>query len=415
MARAFLPADYRRSVTPEYLGYTWWQAVHNVFGSASGVLATQAMLYAMGLGAGALPLSAAINWVIKDGFGQLGGVLYATMVGQRFDSDPKHQRFWSAVWLQAATWLEMLAPLAPHLFLLIGSVANIGKNIAWLAMSATKASINRTFCLRENLGDLTAKSGSQATAAGLVGTALGVAIGATVDASVNTLLLGFVPLSAASLWGNYQSLLYTATPTLNVERAQHMLQDAIVVQAGRPCFDAARLRTPRQVSKIERFMRQACHVEPAGRLPGIAVSPSLRRTVSGPGWSGAPRGTEACALTMVHEAFSPCSGPSGERYYIGYLPRAASCAGPGRMYLWFDKRATSADMLLGFYQAIVFRELLGHGDGGRDAAGTAQALSYMFAKQTFDKLHSSVAANGWDTETVYLAKQSAMVDLQHRD
>ena len=33
--------------------------------SASGVLATQSLLYAMGLGAGSLPFAAALNWVIK--------------------------------------------------------------------------------------------------------------------------------------------------------------------------------------------------------------------------------------------------------------------------------------------------------------------------------------------------------------
>ncbi|KAJ2793594.1 hypothetical protein H4R21_005833, partial [Coemansia helicoidea] len=306
LARAFLPADHRRSVTGEYLGYTWWQAVHNVFGAASGVLSTQAMLYAMGLGAGALPLSAAVNWVIKDGFGQLGGVLYATVVGQRFDSDPKHQRFWSAAWLQAATWVEMLAPLAPHLFLLIGSAANVGKNIAWLAMSATKASINRSFCRRENLGDLTAKSGSQATAAGLVGTALGVAIGGAVDASVATLLVAFVPLSAASLWGNYRSLLYAATPTLNVERTCRMLQPALAVRGGRLCLEPERIQTPRQVSAVERFMRQTRHVASEGRLPGIAVAPSLRRTVAG----------AAAALDMARTAFGPRGCAQGERYYL---------------------------------------------------------------------------------------------------
>ena len=33
----------------------------------------QALLYAIGLGAGAIPMAAALNWVIKDGLGQLGG------------------------------------------------------------------------------------------------------------------------------------------------------------------------------------------------------------------------------------------------------------------------------------------------------------------------------------------------------
>ncbi|KAJ2866774.1 hypothetical protein FB639_004998, partial [Coemansia asiatica] len=257
LIEAFLPADYKTSVTPEYMSYMKWQFVHNTLGAASGVLATQAMLYAMGLGAGALPLSAAINWVIKDGFGQLGGVAYATMVGQKFDSDPKHLRFWSAVWLQCATWLEMLTPLVPHLFLFIGSIANIGKNISWLAMSATKASINKSFCLKQNLGDLTAKHGSQATAAGLLGTAMGILVGATVDISFYTLIIGFVPLSLVSLWGNYKSILCTVTPTLNLERARHMLGDTVALDtSGQLVFNPYLLKSPRQVSSVERFMRE---------------------------------------------------------------------------------------------------------------------------------------------------------------
>jgi hypothetical protein len=31
----------------------------------------QAMLFAIGLGAGALPMAAAINWIVKDGLGQV--------------------------------------------------------------------------------------------------------------------------------------------------------------------------------------------------------------------------------------------------------------------------------------------------------------------------------------------------------
>ena len=39
------------------------------------VLSTQALLYSVGLGAGAIPTAAAVNWVLKDGLGQLGGVV----------------------------------------------------------------------------------------------------------------------------------------------------------------------------------------------------------------------------------------------------------------------------------------------------------------------------------------------------
>ncbi|KAJ1981406.1 hypothetical protein H4R34_002079, partial [Dimargaris verticillata] len=110
---AFLPQGYPTSVTPEYKPYSQWQFVHNVAGTVTSVLATQSMLFAMGLGAGSIPLAAALNWVIKDGLGQLGGVLYACKVSNRFDSDPKHYKFWAGITLQAATLLEMLTPLFP--------------------------------------------------------------------------------------------------------------------------------------------------------------------------------------------------------------------------------------------------------------------------------------------------------------
>ncbi|KAJ2760517.1 hypothetical protein IWQ56_005469 [Coemansia nantahalensis] len=272
-------------------------------------------------------------------------------------------------------------------------------------MSATKASINRSFCRRENLGDLTAKSGSQATAAGLVGTALGVAIGGAVDASVATLLVAFVPLSAASLWGNYRSLLYAATPTLNVERTCRMLQPALAVRGGRLRLEPERIQTPRQVSAVERFMRQTRHVASEGRLPGIAVAPSLRRTVAG----------AAAALDMARTAFGPRGCAQGERYYLGFLPpptAAAAAAGPGRLHLWFDAQATGADMLLGFYHAMACRALLGCNGA---AAADAQAQSYLFAKQTFAALHQTVVDCGWETDTLYLAKRSALVARERQD
>ncbi|KAJ2497404.1 hypothetical protein GGH96_005118 [Coemansia sp. RSA 1972] len=322
----------------------------------------------MGLNAGALPLSAAINWVIKDGFGQFGGVIYATLVGQKFDSDPKHQRFWSSVWLQTATWLEMLTPLFPHLFVVIGSVANIGKNIAWLAMSATRASINKSFCKKENLGDVTAKSGSQSTAAGLIGTALGIVVGGTMDVSVYTLILGFVPISLASLWGNYKSLLYTVTPTLNIERARLMLQDVILVDRGALVFSPEHVQTPRQASKAEKFMREIRGVEPEDQMPGIVISAKISKLERAFPWTNS---NAANVANMVRDAFQP-QHVWNELYYIG-RPHTNS------LHLWYDDRASDVDVLLGFYHAMAYRKLL-----GTKSPSDARIESYVFAKQTFE-------------------------------
>lgn len=60
--------------------YVKLQMTASLASSATGVLSTQALLYAMGLGAGAIPLAAALNWVIKDGVGQIGGIVFARCV-----------------------------------------------------------------------------------------------------------------------------------------------------------------------------------------------------------------------------------------------------------------------------------------------------------------------------------------------
>jgi len=73
-------------------------------------------------------LAAALNWIIKDGLGQLGGVIYTAFISDRFDSEPKRHRFQATAAMQMASILELLAPLWPGSFLLIASISNIGKS-----------------------------------------------------------------------------------------------------------------------------------------------------------------------------------------------------------------------------------------------------------------------------------------------
>lgn len=71
-------------------------------------------------------MAAALNWIIKDGLGQLGGVVYASFVSDKFDSEPKRFRFQATVAMQGANVLELLTPLWPGSFLVIASISNIG-------------------------------------------------------------------------------------------------------------------------------------------------------------------------------------------------------------------------------------------------------------------------------------------------
>jgi hypothetical protein len=147
----------------------------NISGSAAIVLSTQTLLLAVGVGgASSAPMGGALNWVMKDGFGQLGGALFTSRITSNengnyaIDEDPKRWRAVSALSMDGATLLEILSPLLPGYFLIVASIANVGKNIGFLrTANASRAAFHQSLALSNNLGDLTAEAGSQSIVASL--------------------------------------------------------------------------------------------------------------------------------------------------------------------------------------------------------------------------------------------------------
>ena len=147
-----LPNNFPASVSASYAPYSKWSFLQGLSSTASGVLSMQCLLYAVGLGQPlSVPAAAAIQWVLKDGLGQLGGMLFTSYVNVSFDSDAKRWRMMAAMALDASVLVEIVTPLVPGLFLPLASAANIGKNVAWLSSSASRAAIHRSFCQEENL------------------------------------------------------------------------------------------------------------------------------------------------------------------------------------------------------------------------------------------------------------------------
>lgn len=164
----FLPARYPYSVCPSYATYASYCFLGSIAGSSAMVLSTQALLIAVGVGThSAAPMAGALNWVMKDGIGQLGGVIFASQLGRggldfdywrnKFqfgwlgsfgermknnnnihkrgnfqrgtaDSNPKRWRMVAALALDLSTLLEICTPMmGSHWFLPMASIANIGK------------------------------------------------------------------------------------------------------------------------------------------------------------------------------------------------------------------------------------------------------------------------------------------------
>lgn len=284
----FLPQNYPASVTPSYLAYSKWVFIGSVFGTASGVLSMQCLLASLGLGAAAVPASAAINWVLKDGLGQLGGMLFASLVSTRFDMQPVRYRLFSAVALDASVLLEILTPLVPALFLPLAAIANIGKNISWLAASASRAAIHRSFMRRENLADLTAKCGSQTILASLVGTALGIGISVGTGAATAPILACFLALSGGHIFSMYRALRVVVVPHLTEHRvdilANRYLQLVDTTTATTVSSIARDLPSPVDLQRLEPMLLP---VRVSGRVSSrrssydqMSATPSLT-----PAWS----------------------------------------------------------------------------------------------------------------------------------
>lgn len=126
--------------------------------------------------------AATINWILKDGLGQAGGIALITLLGSRLDSQARFLRFHATILFLIGSLLEFSIPFAcsslnyssSSVFLLLASAANVLKNVSWMVNSATRAHFMKHFALRGNLGDLTGKAASQMTLASLVGTGLGL-------------------------------------------------------------------------------------------------------------------------------------------------------------------------------------------------------------------------------------------------
>ncbi|XP_054775928.1 protein root UVB sensitive 1, chloroplastic isoform X2 [Prosopis cineraria] len=154
--RLMLPEGFPNSVTSDYLEYSLWRGVQGVASQISGVLATQSLLYAVGLGKGAIPTAAAINWVLKDGIGYLSKIMLSNF-GRHFDVNPKGWRLFSDVLENAAFGLEMLTPAFPHLFVPIGAVAGASRSAAALIQASTRSCFYAGFAAQRNFAEVIAK------------------------------------------------------------------------------------------------------------------------------------------------------------------------------------------------------------------------------------------------------------------
>jgi hypothetical protein len=196
------------------------------------VLSTQSLLFAMnavdvsGDGAAASVVvptaaaAAALNWVMKDGLGQLGTLLVAGRFGSRVDAHPQLWYAAAGVMLEFSLATELASPLFPAHFVVAGAAASTCKGMSWLAGGGAQAALLLSLAGRNNMGDLAAKGGAQATAASLLGTAAGIGFSAACHGNHTAMVIAcatVLPLHLLSVWRCAAAVpLQTVSPGLAV-------------------------------------------------------------------------------------------------------------------------------------------------------------------------------------------------------
>ncbi|BBN17116.1 hypothetical protein MPTK1_7g12120 [Marchantia polymorpha subsp. ruderalis] len=224
LRKTFVPEHVR----PHYLSYMRWKFMHRVLSSVLQVQCTQAMLQAIGIGARrALPAAAGLNWVLKDGLGRLGRLAYSGSLGSTFDSNLKRVRFSTSILFSLSLGLEMLTPYFPSYFLILATVANIGRSIALAAYLATSSAIHKSFAIGDNLADVAAKGQVQTVVADNLGLAVSCALSTVIRTNrrLEYLLLVLFPiLTGLDLYAIYHELQAVHLQTLNKVRLEIIVE-----------------------------------------------------------------------------------------------------------------------------------------------------------------------------------------------
>ncbi|XP_077231708.1 root UVB sensitive protein (Protein of unknown function, DUF647) [Tasmannia lanceolata] len=319
-----VPEGFPDSVTPSYVPYMTWRALKHFFGGAMGVFTTQTLLNSVGMSRDRATSGAvAINWILKDGAGRVGKMLFARQ-GKKFDYDLKQLRFAGDLLMELGAGVELATAAVPHLFLPLACAANVVKNVAAVTSTSTRTPIYKAFAKGENIGDVTAKGECVGNIADLLGTGLSIMISKRNPSLVTT----FALLSCGYVFSSYQEVKSVVLHTLNRAR-----------------FTVA----------VESFLK-------TGRVPSLKDGNSKENIFTFP-WSQdrpiilGPRFRDAFQEPASFLAIEPLF--KEERYIVTYNPSK------GNVYALFKDQAKSDDILKAAFHAHVLLHFIRSNESSR--------------------------------------------------
>ncbi|XP_059481742.1 RUS family member 1 isoform X2 [Neocloeon triangulifer] len=195
------------------------------FSYLSGTLTTRAIMQGVGVGdAAATPLAATITWIMRDGTGMVGRIVFASWKGPELDTNCKKWRLAADILNDMAMSLELCSPLFPEsYFALVLCLATSMKAIVGVAGGATRAALTQHQARNGNMADVAAKDGSQETFVNLIASNIGIIILPLITSNELAWML-FSLLTSVHLFANYRAVCCLNIPILNAPRFNILFQ-----------------------------------------------------------------------------------------------------------------------------------------------------------------------------------------------
>jgi len=240
----FLPEGYPDSVSKDYIYYQGWDTVQAFASSISGSLATSAVLQGVGVGdETASPLAATLTWILRDGTGMVGRILFAAKCGTRLDYDCKKWRLCADILNDLAMLMEIVTPrFGREWTLAVLCIASLSRSIVGVAGGATKAAVAQHQAKRNNMADLSAKDGSQETMVNLLALLVNLLLLPRIANYPDLVMPLFSALTVLHIFANYKAVRSLEFDTLNGARLNVVLESF---------FAGRKVRTVQEVNQQE--------------------------------------------------------------------------------------------------------------------------------------------------------------------
>uniref|UniRef100_A0A1I8HND8 Lipase_3 domain-containing protein n=1 Tax=Macrostomum lignano TaxID=282301 RepID=A0A1I8HND8_9PLAT len=368
----FLPQGYPDSVSADYLTYQMWDTAQAFCSSVTGALAGRAVLTGYGVGdQGASVAAATLAWLLRDGCGMVGRILFAWLYGTALDWDCKRYRLLADVLNDLAILMQLLCPLAgppgsPTVAAVL-CVASVLLSLVGVCGGATRAALTMHQARRHNMADVSAKDSSQETLVNLFALLFNLAFVPLITGGAA--VLAYLLFTFGHLYFNWRAVRSVAMETLNPSRL-HLVVVSFVASGGRACSGVAE----------------------------VNQSEPLLRSCAAPLRLGCPLSAPAAALP----ADRLVDGLRQQRHR-----RLAVFTGASSYYVVLAEDATSADQLLAVFQCELIhlartRPKLFDAVGGCSELRAGDAAAAATAERLMPDFLGALSKAGWSTEPLLL-------------